>query len=62
MTFPDAPPPVWTEANFAGQRRRYDLLRAVALPGVTPVRDSKDPDGPTLQFPTDTWAVFIRSL
>ncbi|MDC0765861.1 DUF397 domain-containing protein [Streptomyces sp. HD] len=53
---------MWTEANFAGQRRRYDLLRAVALPGVTPVRDSKDPDGPTLQFPTDTWAVFIRSL
>ncbi|MDO0912358.1 helix-turn-helix transcriptional regulator [Streptomyces sp. DT2A-34] len=43
MTFPDAPPLVWTESNFDGQiadfpalvkeyRRSYDLLRAVALP------------------------------
>ncbi|MDF2269029.1 helix-turn-helix transcriptional regulator [Streptomyces coacervatus] len=42
MTFADAPPLVWTEGNFDGQivdypaqvkeyRRRYDLLRAVAL-------------------------------
>lgn len=43
MTFADAPPLVYTEGDFAGQlvdypaqvgeyRRRYDLLRAVALP------------------------------
>ncbi|WP_208637011.1 helix-turn-helix domain-containing protein [Streptomyces swartbergensis] len=43
MSFPDAPPLVWTESNFDGQmadfpalvkeyRRSYDLLRAVALP------------------------------
>ncbi|MGW3462752.1 helix-turn-helix domain-containing protein [Streptomyces olivaceoviridis] len=43
MTFPDAPPLVWTESNFDGQvvdypalvkryRSSYDLLRAVALP------------------------------
>ncbi|MET7483339.1 helix-turn-helix transcriptional regulator [Streptomyces sp. NPDC005538] len=43
MTFAAAPPLVWTEAHFNGQvvdypatveeyRRRYDLLRAVALP------------------------------
>ncbi|MDI3385657.1 helix-turn-helix transcriptional regulator [Streptomyces sp. B-S-A8] len=43
MTFSDAPPLVWTETDFDGRivdypatvkeyRRRYDLLRAVALP------------------------------
>ncbi|MGW5939921.1 helix-turn-helix domain-containing protein [Streptomyces celluloflavus] len=43
MTFPDAPPMVWTEGEHSGQvvdypplvaeyRRSYDLLRAVALP------------------------------
>ncbi|MCW5251586.1 helix-turn-helix domain-containing protein [Streptomyces sp. SHP 1-2] len=43
MTFADAPPLVWTESEFEGRivdfpatveeyRRRYDLLRAVALP------------------------------
>ncbi|WP_328386071.1 helix-turn-helix transcriptional regulator [Streptomyces sp. NBC_00400] len=43
MTFADAPPLVWTEADHSGQvvdypptvtkyRRSYDLLRAVALP------------------------------
>ncbi|MGW6912718.1 DUF397 domain-containing protein [Kitasatospora sp. NPDC054939] len=33
-----------------------------SLPGVVPVRDSKDPEGPTLAFPRTTWAVFVGAV
>ncbi|MGA5822844.1 DUF397 domain-containing protein [Kitasatospora sp. NPDC094028] len=28
---------------------------------VTPVRDSKDPDGPVLVFPSDAWQAFVTA-
>lgn len=31
-------------------------------PGGIAVRDSKDPDGPVLQFPTAAWRGFIASV
>ncbi|MFI0780325.1 DUF397 domain-containing protein [Streptomyces sp. NPDC021212] len=34
---------------------------ADGLPGVVPVRDSKNP-GPTLVFPAASWAAFIGEL
>ena len=30
--------------------------------GAVPVRDSKDPEGPALLFPTGAWNSFITSL
>ncbi|MEU1669931.1 DUF397 domain-containing protein [Streptomyces sparsogenes] len=27
---------------------------------IVPVRDSKDPDGPALAFPTASWAAFVE--
>ncbi|MBC8994069.1 MULTISPECIES: DUF397 domain-containing protein [Micromonospora] len=35
---------------------------ADGLPGVVGLRDSKDPDGPTLAFPPSSWAAFIRAV
>ncbi|MGW0759597.1 DUF397 domain-containing protein [Streptomyces sp. NPDC002814] len=32
------------------------------LPGAVPVRDSKNPEGPALVFPTRAWALFVNSL
>ncbi|MDH6146022.1 hypothetical protein P3T35_008084, partial [Kitasatospora sp. GP30] len=32
------------------------------LPGVTPVRDSKDPEGPALYFPADGFTAFLQSV
>ncbi|WP_019887389.1 DUF397 domain-containing protein [Streptomyces purpureus] len=31
-------------------------------PGVVPVRDSKNPDGPHLAFRTAAWSVFVAGL
>ncbi|MFJ6770373.1 DUF397 domain-containing protein [Kitasatospora sp. NPDC091257] len=32
------------------------------LIGIVPVRDSKDPDGPTLAFTPEAWQFFIASV
>ncbi|MFJ3699129.1 DUF397 domain-containing protein [Streptomyces sp. NPDC090052] len=35
---------------------------ADGFPGVVPVRDSKNPDGPAMAFPTTSWTAFITGL
>ncbi|GAB7185876.1 DUF397 domain-containing protein [Kitasatospora sp. Ki12] len=30
--------------------------------GIIPVRDSKDPDGPALAFPTGAWTAFVTAI
>ncbi|MEU0843846.1 DUF397 domain-containing protein [Streptomyces sp. NPDC005962] len=35
---------------------------ADGIPGVVPVRDSKNPQGPALVFPAASWAAFIGEL
>ncbi len=35
---------------------------APGLPGVVPVRDSKDPAGPALVFAADAFAAFVSSV
>ncbi|MER7765831.1 DUF397 domain-containing protein [Kitasatospora sp. NPDC096140] len=32
------------------------------FPGLVPVRDSKDPQGPALVFPTAAWASFVAAV
>ncbi|MFI9361973.1 DUF397 domain-containing protein [Kitasatospora sp. NPDC053057] len=32
------------------------------FPGIVPVRDSKDPNGPALAFPADAWRAFIAAI
>ncbi|MER7766617.1 DUF397 domain-containing protein [Kitasatospora sp. NPDC096140] len=35
---------------------------ADGFPGMLPVRDSKDPQGPSLLFTTDAWTAFIAGV
>ncbi|MFE4356271.1 MULTISPECIES: DUF397 domain-containing protein [unclassified Kitasatospora] len=32
------------------------------LPGAVPVRDSKDPGGPSLLFPDSSWNAFVAAV
>ncbi|MFE7190847.1 DUF397 domain-containing protein [Kitasatospora sp. NPDC057541] len=32
------------------------------FPGLVPVRDSKDPSGPALVFPSDAWRSFVTAI
>ncbi|MFD9685769.1 DUF397 domain-containing protein [Kitasatospora sp. NPDC059088] len=33
-----------------------------SMPGLVPVRDSKDPQGPRLAFPADAWRSFLTAV
>ncbi|MFF3711819.1 DUF397 domain-containing protein [Streptomyces phaeochromogenes] len=35
---------------------------ALAFPGIVPVRDSKNPTGPTLLIARSAWAVFVAGV
>ncbi|MET7934646.1 DUF397 domain-containing protein [Streptomyces sp. NPDC005322] len=35
---------------------------ADGIPGVVPVRDSKNPHGPALVFPAESWVAFVDEL
>ncbi|MFD9593410.1 DUF397 domain-containing protein [Kitasatospora sp. NPDC086009] len=35
---------------------------APGFPGLVPVRDSKDPDGPALLFPASAWDSFLAAV
>ena len=35
---------------------------ANSFPGAAPVRDSKNPNGPVLVFPTSSWSSFVSAV
>ncbi|MEV4435599.1 DUF397 domain-containing protein [Streptomyces sp. NPDC049585] len=52
---------VWRKSRYSGGGD--DCLEvADDIPHITRVRDSKRPNGPTLAFPTPTWAAFVAYL
>lgn len=52
----------WRKSSYSNGQGADCVEVADNLPGITPVRDSKNPDGPALVFPTHAWAAFINSL
>ncbi|EXU63129.1 regulatory protein [Streptomyces sp. PRh5] len=61
-TTPDLSTAAWSKSSYSNGDGGDRVEIADNLPGLVPVRDSKDPDGPALLFPTESWAVFIASL
>ncbi|OUD01181.1 DUF397 domain-containing protein [Streptomyces swartbergensis] len=52
----------WRKSSYSNGQGADCVEVADNLPGITPVRDSKNPHGPALVFPARAWDVFIRSL
>ncbi|MFJ8536268.1 DUF397 domain-containing protein [Streptomyces sp. NPDC093591] len=52
----------WRKSSYSSGTGGECLEVAHNLPGITPVRDSKNPEGPALVFPTRAWALFVKSL
>ncbi|GAA0901935.1 MULTISPECIES: DUF397 domain-containing protein [Streptomyces violaceusniger group] len=59
---PDLSTAAWCKSSYSNGDGGECVEVADNLPGLVPVRDSKDPDGPALLFPTESWGVFIASL
>ncbi len=61
MFAPDLGGAVWRRSSFSGQGG--DCVEvAGGFPGLMPVRDSKDPEGPALVFPAAAWSAFVAGV
>ncbi|MFE1930831.1 DUF397 domain-containing protein [Streptomyces sp. NPDC059474] len=59
---PDLSTAAWRKSSYSNGDGGECVEVADNLPGLVPVRDSKDPDGPALLFPAGSWGAFIASL
>lgn len=54
--------PTWRKSSYSNSDGGDCVEVADNCPGVVPVRDSKDPEGPALVFPTGSWAEFVGEV
>ncbi|WP_405116391.1 DUF397 domain-containing protein [Micromonospora sp. NBC_01405] len=52
----------WRKSTRSGSNGGDCVEVADNLPGIVAVRDSKDPDGRALAFPTATWTTFVGAI
>ncbi|MFJ2780709.1 MULTISPECIES: DUF397 domain-containing protein [unclassified Kitasatospora] len=53
--------PRWYKSSYSGNGGTCVEV-SPDHPGIVPVRDSKDPEGPALVFPTDAFAAFVAGV
>ncbi|WP_328914923.1 MULTISPECIES: DUF397 domain-containing protein [unclassified Streptomyces] len=56
--------PRWFTSSYSDNGGQCIEVAAnlVASRGIVPVRDSKDPSGPVLNFPTDAFTAFVAGV
>ncbi|MFE3500923.1 DUF397 domain-containing protein [Kitasatospora sp. NPDC059160] len=52
---------VWRKSRFSGNQGNC-IEVADGFAGVMPVRDSKDPEGPSLVFSAGAWSAFVAGV
>lgn len=52
----------WRRSSYSSANGGACVEITEDLPGVVPVRDSKNPQGPVLVVPAATWDTFVNSL
>ncbi|KUJ66046.1 hypothetical protein ACZ90_40015 [Streptomyces albus subsp. albus] len=61
-TTPDLSTAVWRKSSYSNIDGGECVEVATGYPDCVPVRDSKDPDGPSLVFPAASWTAFIAAV
>ncbi|MGW6913876.1 DUF397 domain-containing protein [Kitasatospora sp. NPDC054939] len=51
----------WRKSSYSADSGQC-IEVAIDLPGVAPVRDSKDPGGPVLAFSGGAWQSFVTAV
>jgi hypothetical protein len=60
---PDLSAAAWRKSSYSGGSDPDSCIEvADGYPGVVPVRDSKDPQGPALTFTADAWTSFVGAV
>ncbi|GAA4683960.1 hypothetical protein GCM10023324_43010 [Streptomyces youssoufiensis] len=62
MNSPDLSAAMWRKSSYSGNNGGNCVEVAPGFPGVVPVRDSKDPNGPALAFSSSAWAAFVAGV
>ncbi|MER6399506.1 DUF397 domain-containing protein [Kitasatospora sp. NPDC001603] len=52
----------WLKSSYSASNGGECVEVAPGFPGLVPVRDSKDPDGPALLFPASAWDSFLAAV
>ncbi|MER8001692.1 DUF397 domain-containing protein [Streptomyces sp. NPDC095613] len=52
----------WRKSSYSNQDGGQCVEAADNLPGIVPVRDSKNPQGPVLTFPAAAFSSFIQAV
>ncbi|ARH92718.1 DUF397 domain-containing protein [Streptomyces sp. MOE7] len=52
----------WRKSSYSNGQGAECIEVADGHPGAVPVRDSKNPHGPALVFPTSRWSSFIAAV
>ncbi|MFF3765084.1 DUF397 domain-containing protein [Streptomyces sp. NPDC001922] len=52
----------WHTSSYSNSNGGECVEVARNLPGIVPVRDSKDPHGPALVFPAASWTSFVEGM
>ncbi|MGY1452404.1 DUF397 domain-containing protein [Streptomyces sp. SS8] len=52
----------WRKSSYSNLNGGDCVEVADNLPGTVPVRDSKNPHGPSLAFGPDAWASFLTAV
>ncbi|MFJ9444490.1 DUF397 domain-containing protein [Kitasatospora sp. NPDC101235] len=52
----------WRKSSYSGANGGQCIEVADGFTGVMPVRDSKDPSGPALLFPSAAWQAFVTAV
>ena len=52
----------WRKSTYSNTNGGSCVEVADDFPGLVPVRDSKDPQGPALLIPAAAWTAFVASL
>ncbi|MFJ4096355.1 DUF397 domain-containing protein [Kitasatospora sp. NPDC089913] len=51
----------WRKSSYSAQEGQC-LEVADGIPDLVPVRDSKDIEGPALEFPAEAWQCFVSAV
>ncbi|MFC4032751.1 DUF397 domain-containing protein [Streptomyces polygonati] len=52
----------WRKSSYSNSDGGDCVEVAAGYPGVIPVRDSKDPQGPALVFVASSWSAFVADV
>ncbi|MGW3072964.1 DUF397 domain-containing protein [Kitasatospora sp. NPDC001132] len=52
----------WRKSSYSNSDGGNCIEVAPGFPGLVPVRDSKDPQGPALVFPAAAWEAFVEAV